>query len=255
MTAAVNAGFTSGASDTALVRVQHATRRHAGRTALEDVSLAVARGEVLALLGVNGAGKSTTLKLLAGTLAPHAGRVRVAGVDLADDPRAARTLIGWLPERAPLYPESTVGEYLAFVARLRGLPRAARARAIGAALERCDLTAHVRRLCGLLSKGEQQRVGLAQAVLHDPPVLLLDEPTSGLDPVHTARLRALILELAPSRAIVLSTHLLPEVQRCATHVAMLHEGRLRLAGPLAAFPGDELERRFLAVALGTEAAA
>ena len=236
-----------------LVLAEAASRRHPGRIAVEDLSLAVARGEVLALLGVNGAGKSTALKLLAGVLAPHAGRVRIAGVDLQQHPGAARASIGYLPERPPLYPDLTVREYLDFVARLRGLPGATRRAAVDAALQRCDVVHVARRLCAALSKGEQQRVGLAQAIVHDPPVLLLDEPTSGLDPVQAARLRALVAELAPTRAIVLSTHQLPEAQRCATHVAMLHEGRLRLSGRLAEFEGDRLERTFMRVALATGA--
>lgn len=244
-------------TDAPLLRVENVTRRYDGRVALAGLTLSLERGQVLGLLGVNGAGKSTTLKLLAGVLSPHEGVIRIEGHDLRESPGVARRLVGYLPESPPLYGELRVAEYLAFCAELRGVPRGERRVAIERALERCDLAAVSRRLCGSLSKGYQQRVGLAQAFLHAPRLLLLDEPTAGLDPVQAARLRALIAELQPDHGIVLSTHQLPEIAACCDRVAMLHGGRLRYHGPLSDFTtgGETMEQRFLRIALAVEEAA
>ena len=235
-----------------VLELDRVSRAYGPRRALSDVSLALARGEVLGLLGVNGAGKSTALRLAAGVLRPQAGVVRIAGRDLANAPELARGSIGYLPDPPPLYRELRVDEYLAFCARLRGLRGARAAQAIAGAVERCGLGEVRRRLCGALSRGFAQRAGLAQAILHAPAVLLLDEPTAGLDPVQVHRFHELIAALRADCAILLSTHHLDEARRCCSRVAILHEGRLH-AVPADA-PADALERRFLDLALGRERA-
>jgi ABC-2 type transport system ATP-binding protein len=236
-----------------LVLVDHVSRRYGVRTAVEDLSLTLPRHGVLGLLGVNGAGKSTVLKLLAGVLAPERGSIRIAGVDLREQPEAARRLIGYLPEQAPCYGELSVLEHLRFAAALRGLARPTRRAAIERVLERCELGAVARRLAAALSKGYQQRLGLAQALLHAPPLLLLDEPSAGLDPVQARRFRELVGALKNECAIVLSTHQLGEVTACCDRVAILHEGRLREDVSLGGLGGDTLEQRFLRVALAAAA--
>jgi ABC-2 type transport system ATP-binding protein len=216
---------------------------------LSGVSLSLPRDTALGLLGINGAGKSTLLRLLAGVLAPDAGHIRLAGVDLREQPQAARRLLGWLPERAPLYADLSVTESIAFAARLRGLAdaRAAVARAI----ERCDLGEVRHRLCANLSRGFAQRAGLAQAIVHEPPVLLLDEPTAGLDPLQAQRFHALLAELRPGRCIVLSSHQLAEVQASCTLAAILHAGQLDPPAPIG--DGAELRARFMDRVLGKAA--
>jgi ABC-2 type transport system ATP-binding protein len=204
----------------------------AGRRVVNELCLKVARGEVLGLLGVNGAGKSTTLRMIAGVLAPSTGTIRVDGKDLSEHPELARRGIGYLPETPPLHAELAVGEFLEFCARLHGL--AGRSRAAAArAIERCGLGEVRRRLIGALSKGFRQRVGLAQAIVHEPGLIVLDEPASGLDPVQALHLRELVRGLGADHAIVLSTHVLPDVLACCDRVAILHEGRLRHEGSLA----------------------
>ncbi len=235
-----------------ILSVDGLSRQWGARRVLDGISCTAARGEVLALLGVNGAGKSTLLRIIAGVLAPDAGRISIDGRTLADDPAAARRLVGWLPEQPPLYPELTVGEYLDFVAALRGLARADRARAIADVLGRLELTDLTRRLCGVLSKGQAQRVGLAQAIVHRPALLLLDEPTSGLDPVQIERVRTLIGALRADSAIVISTHQLAEVRTLADRVVILHGGRLHDPG-VPAVDEAAITRRFLDVVLGAAA--
>ena len=190
-----------------ILQLQGATRRLAGRTIVDGVTFSLDRGCVLGLLGVNGAGKSTTLRMIAGLLAPSAGRVLFDGRELAEEPALARRL-GYLPETPPLYAELRVDEYLAFCARLRGMRAADARRAVDHVIERCGLTEVRRRLCGNLSKGFAQRVGIAQAIVHDPDLIVLDEPASGLDPVQAASIRKLVSELGRDRAVILSTHLL-----------------------------------------------
>ncbi len=210
-----------------------AARIRAGRTVLSPLTLGLRGGEVLGLLGVNGAGKSTALMLMAGVLAPTAGRVELDGVDLSESPRRARDHIGYLPEQAPLWPELSVREQLDAHGRLRGLRGTALSAARDALLERLDLAPLRWRLCGLLSLGQRQRVGLACALLHGPGLLVLDEPGNGLDPLQAERLRALLrAHAADGAAIVISTHLLAEVETQCTRVAILHEGALRHDEPL-----------------------
>jgi ABC-2 type transport system ATP-binding protein len=192
---------------------------------IAGLRLQVQRGEVVGLLGLNGAGKSTTLSAIAGVLAPTRGAIRIEGVDLARDPGRAKALLGFLPEQPPLYPELTVDEFLRFAARLRRVPARAAGEAVAAVKSRCGLTKVGRRLILQLSKGYRQRVGLAQAIVHDPPLVLLDEPTSGLDPAQAEEIRALIADLGREHGVILSSHLLDEVQRVCGRVEVLHEGR------------------------------
>ncbi len=209
-----------------LVSVTGLHRYYGDFCAVDNLSFELRRGEVLGLLGPNGAGKTTTMNLLAGTLAPHAGTIRIGGHDLLDDPRAAKRVTGYLPELPPLYADLTVDEYLDYAAGLRAVPRARRPAARDAAKMRCGLAEAGRRLVGNLSKGYQQRVGIAQALVHDPSVIILDEPTVGLDPNQIREIRSLITDLGRDRGVILSTHILPEVLATCTSVKIMHRGRL-----------------------------
>jgi len=223
--------------------LQKVSRVLAGRPVVCDLDLALAKGEVLGLLGVNGAGKSTTLRMIAGVLGPTTGCVRLDGKDLHEHPELARRGIGYLPETPPLHPELTVAEFLVFCARLHGVASGS-AKAVDRAIERCGLGEVRRRLIGALSKGFRQRVGLAQAILHEPALIVLDEPASGLDPVQALKLRELVRGLGADHAVVLSTHVLPDVLACCDRVAILHEGILRHEGSLAGFePGAAVRVR------------
>ncbi|GAB3033055.1 ABC transporter ATP-binding protein [Oleiagrimonas citrea] len=216
-----------------LLQLECVSRRLGGRDVVRELNLTLARGQVLGLLGVNGAGKSTTLAMMAGAQRPDRGRVRLQGTDLAEEYQCARGGVGWLPERAPLWPELTVVEHLDATARLRGLRGAAVRKRRDSLLERLQLTREARRLVAVLSQGQRQRVGLACALLHEPPLLVLDEPGNGLDPLQAAQLRELIRERADAGSgVVLSTHLLPEVTAVCDRVAILHEGVLRHDAPL-----------------------
>lgn len=241
------------ASTPALLELESISRRLGGRAVLHDVSFSLGRGDVAGLLGVNGAGKSTTLAVIAGVLAPDSGHVRLEGRDINEDDRAVRFHIGWVPENVPLWPELTVAEALDACGRLRGLSRAARATARERELARLDLEGVARRLCGRLSLGQKRRVGLAQALLHDPDLLVLDEPGNGLDPVQTAQLRGLIGRLAAGRGVILSSHVLAEVEAMCNRVVILHAGRVQLDAPLAGEAG-KLDTRFRAIARAPEAA-
>lgn len=209
-----------------LLAARGLTRDYGRHRALDGVDLTLRRGEVLGFLGLNGAGKSTTLAILAGALAPTAGDVEIAGVPLTSDPLGAKARLGYLPETPPLATDMLVGEYLAWCARLRGLAPDTVAGAVAAATARCGLADHRERLIDHLSKGYRQRVGIAQAIVHDPDVVLLDEPTSGLDPRQIREVRALVRELARDRALMVSTHILGEVRLLATRVVILHLGRI-----------------------------
>jgi len=203
--------------------------RHYGRIeAVKNVSFAIRRGEVLGFLGPNGAGKTTTMQILSGNLAPSEGRVRIAGHDLLERPREAKRALGYLPEQPPVYRDLTVDEYLDYCAALHYIPRAGRKQALDTAKEKCGLTEVGRRLIGNLSKGFQQRVGIAQAIIHLPALVILDEPTVGLDPIQIREIRTLIRELGKDHGIILSTHILPEVQATCDHVQIIHRGKLVL---------------------------
>ncbi|HET9034401.1 MAG TPA: ABC transporter ATP-binding protein [Dokdonella sp.] len=210
-----------------VLSLSNVSRQLSGRAIISDLDLSLDRGEVLGLLGINGAGKSTTLRMISGMLAPSSGSVKLAGLDLYEHPERARRDIGYLPEEPPLYGELNVEEYLRFCARLHGIPRTAINAAVETAIERCELGEMRRRLTSLLSKGFRQRVGLAQAIVHEPALIVLDEPASGLDPIQALRLRELIRALADDHAVVLSTHVLSDVLACCDRVAILHQGRLR----------------------------
>jgi ABC-2 type transport system ATP-binding protein len=209
-----------------LIQVEHLSRHYGPLHAVEDISFEVRRGEVLGFLGPNGAGKSTTMQIISGNLAPSAGRVLITGKDILDDPEGAKAALGYLPEQPPLYRELTVDEYLAYCARLNRIPHEQRRGAVERAKERCGLTEVGRRLIGNLSKGYQQRTGIAQAIIHSPAVVILDEPTVGLDPIQIREIRKLIRELGGDHSVILSTHILPEVQAVCDRVQIIHRGRL-----------------------------
>jgi ABC-2 type transport system ATP-binding protein len=209
-----------------MIEVQHLTKRYRDRVAVEDLTFSVEEGEILGFLGPNGAGKSTTMKILTGFLPPSAGTARVGGFDVFEQPLEVKRRIGYLPETPPLYPEMTVRGYLKFVASLKGLP----GRGLKAEVERvAGLTgvSHVMdRVIQNLSKGYKQRVGIAQAMLGSPPVLILDEPTEGLDPAQRAEVRALIKGLAGKHTVILSTHILPEVTMTCEKVLIINQGKI-----------------------------
>ena len=219
---------------------------------MHDLSLELARGEVLGLLGVNGAGKTTTLRMIAGVFAPSTGSVHIDGEDLYEYPELARRRIGYLPETPPLHAELTPEEFLRFCARLHGLARSAVVPAVERTLERCELGEVRHRPMAALSKGFRQRVGLAQAILHEPDLIVLDEPASGLDPVQALKLREIVRGLKTDHAVVLSTHVLPDVLACCDRVAILHRGELRHLGALAEAAGDDALRVGVTRALRAE---
>ncbi len=210
-----------------VIVVDRVTRRYGTTLAVQDLSFTVPRGQVLGFLGPNGAGKTTTMRMLTGFMPPSSGRVLVEGHDLAEAPVEARRQIGYLPENPPLYPEMDVRGYLAFAARLRGVPRRRVAKAVDRAIAQCALGEARERIIGRLSRGYRQRVGLAQALVHDPAVLVLDEPTAGLDPKQIHETRRLVRGLAGERTVVLSTHILPEVEVTCDRVVIISRGRLR----------------------------
>ena len=209
-----------------MIEVQHLTKRYGRVTAVDDVSFRVERGEILGFLGPNGAGKTTTMRILTGYMPATEGRATVAGFDVFDKPLEAKRRTGYLPETPPLYPDMTVREYLDFVARIKGVPAAERASRVDGAMKRTHVDDMAARHCGKLSKGYRQRVGLAQAVLHNPEVLILDEPTAGLDPKQIIETRDLIRSLAGDHTIILSTHILPEVSQTCQRVVIINKGRV-----------------------------
>lgn len=231
-------------SKEALVHVEHLTRYYSLTRAVNDVSFDLAKGEVLGFLGPNGAGKSSTMQMITGNLAPGAGQISIAGIDLLDQPKRAKLEIGYLPEQPPVYRELTVDEYLYYCAKLNRIPRSDIRRSVATAKERCGLGDVGKRLIGNLSKGYQQRVGIAQAIIHSPAVVILDEPTVGLDPLQIREIRALICELGKEHGIILSTHILPEVQATCNRVQIINRGKLVFADSTAG-----LEQRMNATVL------
>ena len=209
-----------------MIQVEHLTKRYGPKTAIDDVTFAVEKGEVLAFLGPNGAGKTTTMRILAGSLPATSGTAHVAGYDCFDQPMEVKRVIGYLPEIPPLYTEMTVTEYLTFASRIKAVPASQIANAVDQVMQRLGLGEVRGRLIANLSRGFKQRVGLAQALVHNPPVLILDEPTAGLDPKQIIEIRELIRELAGSHTIILSTHILPEATAVARRVVIIHEGRI-----------------------------
>jgi len=219
------------------ISVRGLSRRFGPHTALADLDLDVPAGAIFALLGANGAGKTTFLRIVTGTLLPSAGEVHVAGISPADDPARVQARIGYVMETSRLYPELRVQGFLRFLAGARGLARAEREAAVERAIERFELAPVAKRLVGNLSKGYQQRVSLAQAFLHDPPLVIVDEPTGGLDPVQRREVQELLRALRGERTILLSTHDLGEARELADRVAVLHAGRLVAEGAAAELLG------------------
>jgi ABC-2 type transport system ATP-binding protein len=213
-----------------MIEAQNLTRRYGDFTAVQGISFSVGEGEIVGMLGPNGAGKTTTIRMITGFLPPTSGRVTVAGKDLFDSPREARRQLGYLPENVALYGEMRVEEYLAYRARLEGLGRAEARDAIGDAVERCLLSDVRHQVIGTLSKGYRQRVGLATAILHRPSTLVLDEPTVGLDPKQIIAIRELIRDLGRQRTLLLSTHILPEVELLCNRVMIIDRGRIVAEG-------------------------
>lgn len=202
------------------------SRRFGHKLIIHDVSLELARGEVLGLLGHNGAGKSTTLQMLTGCLLPDSGEIEICGVNLRQKPTLAKARIGYLPETPPLYRELCVSDYLTFAARLRGMKPADVTSALNLSMQRCGLESVRKKTISTLSKGYQQRVGIAQAIIHSPAVIVLDEPTVGLDPAQIRDIRRLIRELGDTASVILSTHLLSEVESVCDRVEIMQHGRL-----------------------------
>ena len=221
-----------------MIEVSNLTKRYAGRTAVDDISFTVARGEIVGLLGPNGAGKSTTMRVLSGFLPASSGTVRVAGWDVFHDSVEARRHIGYMPENNPLYLEMRVREYLKFRARLKGLGWRRSRERVTTVMEQCGLTDVSRRVIGQLSKGYRQRVGLADALVHEPDLVILDEPTIGLDPQQIRSVRTLIKSLGGRHTVLISTHILPEVEMMCGRVLIMFNGRV-----LASDTPENLQRR------------
>jgi len=209
-----------------VIEVQHLTKRYGPVTAVDDVSFSVQRGEILGFLGPNGAGKTTTMRVLTGYMPPTDGKAVVAGYDVFEQPIEAKRRTGYLPETPPLYPDMTVRDYLSFVSRIKGVPRAERTARVNEMMEKTRIADVANRHCGKLSKGYRQRVGLAQALMHNPDVLILDEPTAGLDPKQIIETRQLIKALAGDHTIILSTHILPEVSQTCQRVVIINKGKV-----------------------------
>ncbi len=226
-----------------MIELEHVTKRYGGILALQDVSLRVSSGEVVGLLGRNGAGKTTALNLMTGFFPPSEGRVRIGGKEMLSDPRGCKRMIGYLPEKPPLYDEMTVEDYLLFVSELREVVRKANREHVEEILSLCGLTEMRRRVIGHLSKGYRQRTGIAQALCGAPEILILDEPTVGLDPKQTVEMRELIRELGKTHTVIFSSHILGEVQQLCSRVIILHEGRMIQSLDLKADPGDTIRLR------------
>lgn len=231
-----------------MIEVEHLSKVYGSASAIQDVTFEVEPGEILGFLGPNGAGKTTTMRILAGYLPATSGTARIAGYDVHENSMAVRRRIGYLPETPPLYPDMTVEGFLHFVARIKGISAGDRTPKVKFAMERCNLSEKRKVLIRKLSKGFRQRVGIAQAIVHDPPAIILDEPTTGLDPRQIIDVRNLIKSLAGEHTIILSTHILPEVSMTCSRVAIINRGRIvatnspeNLMAQLAGGSGYELE--------------
>lgn len=232
-----------------LISVKELSRFYGEQRAIEGVSFNVHRGEILGFLGPNGAGKSTTMQIICGVLAANTGSVSIAGYDINDAPRQAKQHIGFLPEQPPLYDDLTVDEFLNYAGKLRGIKKAAIAEAVNVSKQRCGLESSGSRLIQNLSKGYKQRVGIAQAIIHSPSVIILDEPTSGLDPLQIREIRDLMLELAEDHSVILSTHILSEVQSLCDRVLIINQGNIVLDKPMAELQEDSDKIDHIEIAL------
>jgi ABC-2 type transport system ATP-binding protein len=221
------------------------TRLYGGREAVSNVNFTLSKGEVLGFLGPNGAGKSTTMKMLTGNLAPSNGSVKICGIDMMENPKEAKALIGYLPEMRPLYKELTVDEYLTMAARLHRVNSKHIKQAVETAKERCGLGHMSKRLIENLSNGYQQRVGIAQAIIHRPMVVILDEPTVGLDPIQIRDIRALIREVGGEHSVIISTHILPEVEMVCDQVQIIDKGRLVFNGSIDVLKRQRIGNKLL----------
>lgn len=221
------------------------TKKYGGRAAVDNVSFNLSKGQVLGFLGPNGAGKSTTMKMLTGNLAPTEGEVRICGIDMLAQPKEAKALIGYLPEMRPLYKEFTVDEYLTIAARLHSVPRGQIKAAVKRAKERCGLMHMSKRLIENLSNGYQQRVGIAQAIIHNPMVVILDEPTVGLDPIQIRDIRTLIKEIGNEHSVIVSTHILPEVEMVCDHVQIIDQGKMIFNGDIEVLKRQRMGNKLL----------
>lgn len=232
-----------------MIEVSHLIKKYGGHLAVDDVSFTVEDGQIYGLLGPNGAGKSTIMNILTGYLSATSGQVTVAGHPLPEEADEAKACVGYLPEQPPLYPEMTVGEYLNFVAELKKVPRAQRKEQVLRAARRTGLEKVLPRLIRSLSKGYKQRVGIAQALLGSPKIIILDEPTVGLDPAQVIEMRKLIRELGKAHTVILSSHILSEVQAVCQQVLILSKGKLAASGTLQELTADgrSLEEVFLAL--------
>jgi gliding motility-associated transport system ATP-binding protein len=210
-----------------MIKVENLTKRYAGTTAIDDLTFSVDKGEIVGFLGPNGAGKSTTMKILTSYLPATSGRATIAGFDVFEQSVEARRRLGYLPENTPLYTDMRVGEYLRYRANLKNVPGNKLKERVGDVLELCSLRDVERKIIGALSKGYRQRVGLADALVHDPELLILDEPTIGLDPNQIRQVRELIKNLGGKRTVLISTHILPEVEMMCSRVIVIHKGRIR----------------------------
>ncbi len=237
-----------------MIEAQDLSKNFGDLNAVSHLSFRLETGEVLGLLGPNGAGKSTTMRLLTTFLAPSEGSAKVAGFDVRTQAQDVRRNIGYLPETPPLYPELRVREYLRFIAKIKGVARGKITSAVADSIERCLLSDVANRLCGQLSKGYRQRVGLAAAIVHNPAVVILDEPTSGLDPAQIIEIRRLIRDLREQHTVILSTHILPEVSQTCSRVLIISKGKAVVEGSLEELTADStLEERFLATVAGDAA--
>jgi ABC-2 type transport system ATP-binding protein len=223
-----------------LLQAEGLSRDYEHYTAVQDYQLTLKRGEILGLLGPNGAGKSTTLRMLSGTLAPSRGSIRIKGIDLLEQPRRAKQSLGYLPDQPPLYFDLTVEEYLGYCGRLRGIRKAEVAAAIQHVINTCSLEEVKQRLISHLSLGYQQRVGIAQAIIHEPDLVILDEPTKGLDPIQINAIRDLIRNLAEQHAVILSTHILSEVEAVCNRVQIINQGQIVHESQLGTQEPDKL---------------
>ena len=230
----------------AMIEVRNLTKRYGDLVAIRDISFIADKGQILGFLGPNGAGKTTTMRIITGYMPASSGTVNVAGFDIFEQSYEVRKRIGYLPENPPLYTDMTVTTYLRFAGRIRGIPRAELDDAVDRVLLKCGLADVQGRVVGRLSKGFKQRVGLAQALIHDPAVLVLDEPTIGLDPKQIIDIRQLIRDLSGERTVILSTHILPEVAQLCQKVVIINQGRIAVAGELAELTRNApLEQVFL----------